>query len=315
MKKNKLLIIGKIPPPTGGVTIHVSRIIEKLSTEGFDHSFEILKITNFFNLTKSVLKHKNIHLHASNPYVHFLFSLFTKITGKILILTLHAEFGQHKIKFRRILESFSLRLSSIPIVLNLKSFNLVQKINKNVILDSAYIKPINQISLPKEVEHLINNKRIIYEKIFCTNAYNRVYDKYGKELYGIDELAELFEKTNFFLIVCDPSGVYSQLYNSKDFVHTFFVNYSIDFVSLLIKTDGFIRNTTTDGDSISIHEAIFNNVLVFCTSVVDRPEHTILYKNAKKELLNLLNSYQKPPNKIDTYKENKIFNIYKKLNN
>ena len=97
--------------------------------------------------------------------------------------------------------------------------------------------------------------------------------------------------------------------------HTFFVNYSIDFVSLLIKTDGFIRNTTTDGDSISIHEAIFNNVLVFCTSVVDRPEHTILYKNAKKELLNLLNSYQKPPNKIDTYKENKIFNIYKKLNN
>ena len=79
MKINKLLIVGKIPPPTGGVTIHVSRIMDKLSSEGFDYSFETLNIKNIFNLTKSVLSHNNIHLHASNPYVHFLFSMFTKI--------------------------------------------------------------------------------------------------------------------------------------------------------------------------------------------------------------------------------------------
>lgn len=315
MKKNNLLIIGKIPPPTGGVTIHVSRIIDKLSIEGFDYSFEVLKVTNLLNLTKSVITHKNIHLHASNPYVHFLFSLFTKITGKFLIITLHAEFGQHKTKLRRILELFSLRLSTIPIVLNVKSFNLVQKINKNVLLDSAYIKPIYQYSLPKELDELLNNNRTNYEKIFCTNAYNRVYDINGNELYGIDELVELFEKTNFLLIVCDPSSVYSQLYNNKNIKNTYFINYSIDFVSLLIKTDGFIRNTTTDGDSISIHEAIFNNVPVFCTSVVDRPEQTILYKNAKIELFKILNSHQKTLDNRDEYKENKIFNIYKKLNN
>jgi hypothetical protein len=315
MKKNKLLIIGKIPPPTGGVTIHVSRIIDKLFIEGFDYSFEVLKVTNLLNLTKSVLAHKNIHLHANNPYVHFLFSLFTKITGKILIITLHAEFGQHKTKLRRILESFSLRLSTIPIVLNVKSFNLVQKININVILDSAYIKPIYQKSLPKELDEFVHKKRTNFKKIFCTNAYNRVYDINGNELYGIDELVKLFEKTNFLLIVCDPSGVYSQLYNNKDTENTYFINYSIDFVSLLIKTDGFIRNTTTDGDSISIHEAISNNVAVYCTSVVDRPEQTILYKNAKIDLLKLLNSQQKHPNNKYIYKENKIFNIYKKLNN
>jgi hypothetical protein len=254
-------------------------------------------------------------LHANNPYVHFLFSLFTKITGKILIITLHAEFGQHKTKLRRILESFSLRLSTIPIVLNVKSFNLVQKININVILDSAYIKPIYQKSLPKELDEFVHKKRTNFKKIFCTNAYNRVYDINGNELYGIDELVKLFEKTNFLLIVCDPSGVYSQLYNNKDTENTYFINYSIDFVSLLIKTDGFIRNTTTDGDSISIHEAISNNVAVYCTSVVDRPEQTILYKNAKIDLLKLLNSQQKHPNNKYIYKENKIFNIYKKLNN
>ena len=313
MKIYKLLIIGKIPPPTGGVTIHVSRIIEKLSSEGFDYKFEVLKISNLLNLAKSILCHKNIHLHASNPYVHFLLSLFTKLANKTLILTLHAEFGQHKIKFKNILETLSLRFSTIPVVLNVKSFHLVQKINKNVILDSAYIKPINQSSLSKELENLVISSRKIYKKIFCTNAYNRVYDINGKELYGIDELVDLFEKTNFLLIVCDPSGVYSQLYKTEEVKNTFFINYSIDFVSLLILTDGFIRNTTTDGDSISIHEAIFNNVPVFCTSIVDRPEQSILYKNAKIELFNLLDSHQKHSNNIDTYKENKIFYIYKNL--
>ena len=41
MKKNKLLIIGKIPPPMGGVTIHVSRIIDKLNTEKADQQKNI----------------------------------------------------------------------------------------------------------------------------------------------------------------------------------------------------------------------------------------------------------------------------------
>jgi hypothetical protein len=313
MSKSKLLIIGKIPPPMGGVTIHVSRLLDNLSLEGFDYRFEVLNISNFFNLTKSFIFHKNIHLHASNPYVHFVITFFARITCKTLILTLHAEFGQHKNILKNIFEFISLRFASIPIVLNSKSFTLVHKINKNVILDSAYIKPVYESNLPIELEQYLNQKRLIFEKIFCTNAYNRVYDLNGNELYGIDELIKLFEKTNFLLIVCDPSGNYTKFYKKEKINNTFFIDYAIDFISLLTKTDGFIRNTTTDGDSISIHEAIFNNVPVFCTSVVDRPINTIIYENAENDLFKLLNSNHNLISNIDTNKKSIIFNIYKTL--
>jgi len=314
MIKNRILIIGKIPPPTGGVTIHVSRIIDKLNSEKINYTFETLKATNIFGVIKSILLHDKIHLHASNPYVHFLISIFSKITGKKLILTLHAEYGQHKIKIKNLLESTALKFSTIPVVLNLKSFNLVKLVNKNTVLDSAYIKPLYNTQLPENLESLITQKKMQFNKVFCTNAYNRVFDVIGKELYGIDEIVELFEKSKYLLIVCDPSGAYSEYYINRELKNTYLINYPIDFVSLLVKTDGFIRNTTTDGDSISVHEALFNNIPVYCTNVVDRPDNVILYKNATTDLLKQFELNIKSQIHKETHRENIIFNIYKNLN-
>mgnify|MGYP000580721315 CR=1 FL=1 len=67
---------------------------------------QILNSENIFGLIKSILLHNKIHLHSSNPYVHFLITIFTKITRKKLIITLHAEYGQHKLKFKTINETF-----------------------------------------------------------------------------------------------------------------------------------------------------------------------------------------------------------------
>ena len=213
------------------------------------------------------------------------------------------------------MESIALRYSTIPVVLNIKSFNLVKLVNKNTVLDSAYIKPLYQTKLPEQLENIISQKKLQFHKVFCTNAYNRVFDVIGNELYGIDEMVELFEKTKYLLIVCDPSGVYTQYYSNRELQNTFFINYTIDFVSLLVKTDGFIRNTTTDGDSISVHEALFNNIPVYCTNVVDRPENVILYTKAKTDLLKKLELNIDSQFHKEIYKENIIFNIYKNLNN
>mgnify|MGYP000291560928 CR=1 FL=1 len=101
------------------------------------------------------------------------------------------------LKFKNLLESIALRYSTIPVVLNLKSFNLVKLVNKNTVLDSAYIKPLYQTKLPEQLENIITQKKLEFDKVFCTNAYNRVFDIIGNELYGIDEMVELFEKTKF----------------------------------------------------------------------------------------------------------------------
>lgn len=310
---NKILIIGKIPPPTGGVTIHVSRILETLRHENIDFKFEELSYKNLCKIFLKILFFYNIHLHSNNSYLQFFYSLFTKILFKNSILTIHAEIGQHNNSFYNFLESLAIRLVKYPITLNKKSHNIAIKYNINSILDSAYILPKISSKLPIELEKKVLFLRNTYKKIFCTNAYNRVFDKLGNELYGIDDLIKLFNGSNYFLFVCDPSGSYFNYYKDHKLINIYFVNYHIDFISLLHHVDGFIRNTTSDGDSISIHEALHLDKLVFCTNVVDRPDNVILYDSAIDDLPKLLKIEFKNKNYIS--KNNKVFDLYKELIN
>lgn len=311
--KNQILIIGKIPPPTGGVTIHVSRIIEKLKKDNVNYVFIDLKYKNLLSIFFKILKYKNVHLHSNSTFFQFYFILLTKILNKNSILTIHAEIGQHNLQLKNQLESISIKYAKFPILLNIKSYNIAKIINENTILDSAYISPSEIINLPIELLKKINKFKEIYKKIFCTNAYNRVFDKNENELYGIDELIQIFKQNDYLLIICDPSGSYKNYYKNNEFKNVYFINYNIHFVSLLHHVDGFIRNTTSDGDSISIHESLQLNKPVFCTNVVDRPNNVILYKNALLELPNLLDLNINSDSNNYILKENKIFDLYKKL--
>ena len=59
-------------------------------------------------------------------------------------------------------------------------------------------------------------------------------------------------------------------------------------------SDVFIRNTSTDGDSLSLREAINLNINCYATDVVDRPVGTIIYSS-----LNDLNLERKSLYKIN----------------
>ena len=53
--------------------------------------------------------------------------------------------------------------------------------------------------------------------------------------------------------------------------------------------DAFIRSTTTDGDSLSVHEALHLKKDVIASNVVDRPIGTLTYLSASELEFNLLN--------------------------
>ena len=60
-----ILIIGKVPPPYGGVTIHVSRLLKKLSKTSLEVSF--LKLS-FINLFKSIIYVKKKQNNSCNSF-------------------------------------------------------------------------------------------------------------------------------------------------------------------------------------------------------------------------------------------------------
>ena len=104
------------------------------------------------------------------------------------------------------------------------------------------------------------------------------YDKYGQEIYGIDFLIRYFSGNDVYvLIVSDPSGNYQKRY-PKPIDGVVFINYPHSYFEVLKHADFFVRNTSTDGDALSVKEALYLKIPTLCTDVVDRPDGACLFK-------------------------------------
>ena len=281
--QNKLLIIGRIPINSGlgGVTIHVSRLLQLYKK--FDMPFNFLELgikKNIYKIFLHVLKVDIVYLHTSNPILRSIISIFCLFTFKKLLIMVHGDLGRFSF-FKNQLDFFSIRLCYKPLLINEKSFLKGLSLNSNSKLVSAYIPPIITTPLDKELIERIEIEKRQLKLIVVTNASTLSFDKFKNEIYGISDLLKYFIKyKNVFFVVADPSGNYKK-YIKSNFLHLnnvgFFINRKIDFYELLKLSDVFIRNTSTDGDSLSIREALELNVTCYATNVVSRPKGTIVY--------------------------------------
>ena len=62
----------------------------------------------------------------------------------------------------------------------------------------------------------------------------------------------------------------------------YFIDYPHSYFELLKHVDYFVRNTSTDGDALSVKEALYLNVPTLCSDVVDRPRGVRLFKYCDK---------------------------------
>lgn len=274
----KILIVGKVPPPIGGVRIHVSRLWDYFS---FFNGYSLLDLNRLFSVKGffAIISYKTIHLHTSNVYLRFFFAIAGFILRKNTIITYHGNLSRYSwIKNR--FDYLSVRLCKVPIVINRSSYILAKRLNSQTRLVSAFIPPQHTEQLPKAIHEAITELRLKY-KVFCTNAFNVSFDKYSKEIYGISDLIRLFySKPDYKLIISDPSGKYREFIQFKypELADVpFWICLDHDFYEVLKLSEGFIRNTTTDGDSLSIRESIYLNIPAFATNVVDRPSGTLVY--------------------------------------
>lgn len=275
IKMRKVLIIGKIPLPIGGVTIHVSRLIYQLRKRGFEN-FTLCDPgrDNALTVFLKLLKYKTIHLHISNPFYQLLLALCCKLLFKRLLITYHGNWGRYN-RTANWAINLSAWLSFIPIVQNKESFESAEQWNRNARLISTYIPGCRTRVLCPQTRLRISAFIKNHQTILCTNAWNLAFDKYGNETYGISDIIRNIRRTpGLALIVSDPSGNYCGYI--KDLFgelpdHVYFISEPHDFRSVLELSDAFIRNTTTDGVSLSIYEALECNVPILASGAVSRP--------------------------------------------
>lgn len=269
-----LLIIGKIPPPIGGVSIHTARLLDLCKKEKIDFSFYNLHKFNIVSFLKSIKKSKNSHLHANNPLLLLSYALVCRILNSKSIITIHGNIQSHN-SFLSFIEKCAVKLCNIPIVLNENSFIKAKKINSKTRIISSFIPPINE----EKLSSIYLNKILLFKKeeeLFCTNAYDYNFDKNGNETYGILFLISYFNKfPKKNLVISDPSGNYFSHTKKNNILvnkNIMFLIGNHSFFEILKISNFFIRNTSTDGDSLSIKEALYLGLPVIATDCVSRPK-------------------------------------------
>ena len=279
-----LLIIGPHPinHGIGGVTIHVQRLLDYLDNRNFKYKYLDYKQAGIIEQLKAICNAQVVHIHISNPMYQFVLTLWGRIMGTKVIVTLHGNYGRFG-RFKNWLVRDVIRMSTIPIVINAMSYESCIKINKSTVLCSAFIPPQKEEKLQDSIVDLLERLRDNGKKIVSTNAYDISFDKEGNDVYGIDFLVQQFKESfDCALVISDPSGNYHKRFIDLESDSIYFFDFPHPYFEVLKRIDIFVRNTSTDGDALSVKEALYLGVPALCTNVVDRPAGVRLFKYCDK---------------------------------
>lgn len=298
---NKIAIIGPYPPPYGGISVHIKRIIEYIPTYKL-HVYNNQKQSNygkkFYGLFKywyllkfALSNYKIIHYHSTSAKVRLILS-FIALFKKGIYLHLHGASFSDTLKQKSI--------TSMLLKLFIKKVNILASNDK--IYDE--IKLLN----PKSIEYV---DAFIPPK-FCERTYQMIFNKIdfpnkdyiismvgwftfykNEDLYGYDIMLKALynlktEKNINATIISSVNGIQDeQCY--QDFIQLrkklkltdrfLLIREDLDEIyPLFLHSDIFVRPTNTDGNSVSIKEALWFGCNVIASDAVTRPSGTTLFK-------------------------------------
>jgi glycosyltransferase involved in cell wall biosynthesis len=324
-------IIGTVPPPYGGVTVHVQRLMEKLDEFNIDYVlYDVFGVEREEKEDRIIrIKHPKlwilkyflspdkeiIHNHTTDWKGQLIVGLMG-LLGKRTISTLHSEkliksWKDYNVIKRKAIQC-ALKSSTSLIVVNsdIKEFCLSIGVDPDkIFLIPAFIPPVLD---NEEINEIPLNVRDFLEShypIISANAFKITIFK-GEDVYGIDLCIELCAKLKqnwdnigliFFLPQIGDTQYFRYLQQKLIELHLqnnfLFVTQPYPFYPLLLKSSIFIRPTNIDGDAISLREALYFGIPSVASDVVTRPDGTILFKNRDIDdftlkVKNLLNNYQ-----------------------
>lgn len=301
--KKKVLLIGPFPPPYGGVSVHILRFKNLLKDlYNFDYIDESrYPKQQYFNLRsldlgayfKTIAHSEIIFVHSGSLLLRMFHLLIGTIFKKKTILVLHGFTSKPPLIVFHFL-GLIYKSANIIIAVNCDIKMRLKLPDKKCIIKDAFIPPNidEEPELPTNISNLLieNNKRGI--SIVCANAFR--LEKYqNQDLYGLDLCIEVTKRLVdkkiplIFIFIVSSIEQNSELYfkykaliNELNLSEQFFlINDKLSFVKLMELSDIVVRPTNTDGDSLTVREALYLNKKILTSDVVERPTGVTLFKN------------------------------------
>ncbi|MCC7233214.1 MAG: glycosyltransferase family 4 protein [Bacteroidia bacterium] len=286
----RVLLIGPVAPPVGGVASHISRFLE--SSEKFPEvrvSCLDLRKWKVFNRGKKsrwvipdLIRADILHIHVSKKIKIFL-ALMAKFTGKKVVYTHHNSRDLDSPATRKMIRI----CDRIIFVLDPGKVFPVNLANTISILPASI--PSNLPAMDVDIPELW--KKAEYRMmVLATPAVTPDTDAGEEDVYGLDILLDALEQTGnrlagSSLLFCDPNATLGSLYlnrlkklTAELGIACFLVKKNSGFIAALKQSNVFIRPTRSDGDALSVREALACGVPVIASDCVARPEGVVLFK-------------------------------------
>jgi glycosyltransferase involved in cell wall biosynthesis len=313
---NKLAIWGQPPPPIGGMSVHISRLIQHLEREKIDYkmySFQPHPPGNdkIFYVRKNIFRWIYTLIIGPTEKVHYVLSRKSWVQVLIIII---GKIRKRKIIFRvgyygllnnvdngSLLKNTAMKFAfkNAAAVIGV-SEELCDRINKIGVSKEkihhipGYISPPNiKIYTPTEIDEFYNNK---FPKLITSGQIvkNR-NDTYGlwSLIDVIGQLSKYYKNIGLLIFAYEIIPLGQEPYQLMgDYIKAKTLEKSIliyksntEMWPSIKKADIFIRNTLIDGDANAIREAISLGVPVIASNCVRRPEPAITYPLHRYDIL------------------------------
>jgi len=318
----QVLLISPYPPPIGGNTVHVQRLLEFLLlrqhqawvldytgksaplSEENEHVWYLKagiigKLKNLVAIVRKIDRGVIVHFHIAEmgrfkwiaPFLLLLFFRQTKV------LTIHSGYFVQLMDYpaMRTYLSILFRFFDRIICVNKEQQDFLARklrfpIQHTVIIPAFLLQAAAPELVPFEIQSLPSKKI----KVITSGYLTKTYD-YDPIIDCIEKISDTkIEFVFAFYHNIDPAYERHILNRLKPFTNVTILRdlEPGEFVSVLEQMNIYIRSTITDGDAVAIREALGFGKTVFATESVERPEACHLFAQGNtKELLALLRNH------------------------
>ena len=335
----KLALVGYYSPPYGGISVHVKALSDQLRRGNYPfhvyawqhygpdtNELTVLKGSTggrFLQLAKK-MKEEIVHVHTHGWGLWTKIFLLKLVRRFRLILSLHnlrffEELQEARADIRMLSKNLLGQVDRM-VIDNPGAYPLLEQLNyprERILHIPEFIPPmldeIHFMEFPEKLRTFMKDHTPLLSISVCRMFLNRGLDVYGMDLMVEALKTVIKEHPNLGLVVALSRTDEEQEYQ-KDIMNRirqggleenvyFFTESVPEIYPLWKKSDIFLRPTASDGNSVSVQEALYFGTPVLASDCTHRPDGCILHKSRNTEdftrvLLQTLNNLSDEKNKV-----------------
>jgi glycosyltransferase involved in cell wall biosynthesis len=301
-----VLILGPVPPPRGGIAVHVSRVLPELQKAGLEvgvlNHFSSTEAEfvldalnrnpiNYFRMPRRI-RARVVHYHHSHWAMLLAVALGRPRTGSRYVLTLHGNdvpgLLESRIPMLRWATRWAISRFDAIIVVNPDIRSAIQDYvdpDRIEVLPAFLEAPSDESPYDASVEEFLASGRTL-----LLSAFRVQFLPDGRDLYGLDLAVDAFENLaterpdlRLALFIAErPSAMKATRYlralagrlEQAGLRDRAMILFDLPLTTAFRHEVTLVRPTRAEGDALSVREALHALVPVVASDVVDRPAGT-----------------------------------------